>query len=78
MKKKNRNWIGLLDVFIGGVVFISLLVIIIRYGISTAFFKFENYGVWENVINIGMFVVIGHFCIDLFFDGIDKIRGKSK
>jgi len=74
--KKKRNWFGLMDMFIGIIVFISLFAIAVKYGITTAFFTFENYnGTWEMLINIGVFWVIGMVCIDKFFEGLNKIRG---
>jgi len=74
MKKIKRDYAGILDVFISGIIFFALLEITYLYGITTSFFQFEDYNVWTKLINIGMFWIIGLFCIDKFFEGIEKLK----
>jgi hypothetical protein len=74
-KKKNRNWLGLFGMFIYITIFISLIVITAKYEITTAFFQFDNQnGIWEQILNIGMFLMIGIFCLNNFFDELKEFR----
>ena len=80
MKNKLINNIGTVShIFIGIMVFIAATVVILKYGIQSAFIKFdEPFGVWERIINIGIYWMIGMYCLEKIFPDKNEIKeGKN-
>ena len=69
-KKKQIDWtimfINALNVFVAVMIFISCMVILLRYGFNIIDFGIRNK--WEIIFNIGLWYAIAIFSVNHFYD----------